>query len=189
MNLHELFHSRAIMHRQVYTHKCVWLGGRNVPSAAGGGPLLGPCQLMLSTHQHHSPATHLDPARKAKAIELMVVDALLESDAALKLSDRIWDPAEFSLMDDSILDVSGELRWGAGCPDAGSACLAHASRPSVFHPTLTPYTPAQWVENYRLFGNLFTVEDENICAIKRAQVLCEGFVMGVAHTHPAGTLL
>ncbi|KFM24211.1 Deoxynucleoside triphosphate triphosphohydrolase SAMHD1-like protein [Auxenochlorella protothecoides] len=92
MNLHELFHSRAIMHRQVYTHK------------------------------------------KAKAIELMVVDALLESDAALKLSDRIWDPAEFSLMDDSILD---------------------------------------WVENYRLFGNLFTVEDENICAIERAQALID----------------
>lgn len=63
MTLHELFHSRAIMHRQVYTH------------------------------------------RKAKAIEFMVVDALLEADAALRVTDRVWDPREFQTLDDSLLDA------------------------------------------------------------------------------------
>lgn len=62
MNLYELFHARALMHRSVYTHK------------------------------------------KAKAIEFMVVDALLEADKALKFSDNIWDASEFVRLDDNLLD-------------------------------------------------------------------------------------
>lgn len=62
MNLYELFHARALMHRSVYTHK------------------------------------------KAKAIEFMVVDALLEADKALKFSENIWDPSEFVRLDDNLLD-------------------------------------------------------------------------------------
>lgn len=62
MNLYELFHARALMHRSVYTHK------------------------------------------KAKAIEFMVVDALLEADKALQFSDKIWDASEFVRLDDNILD-------------------------------------------------------------------------------------
>ncbi|WPT17935.1 Deoxynucleoside triphosphate triphosphohydrolase SAMHD1-like protein [Picochlorum sp. SENEW3] len=62
MNLYELFHARALMHRSVYTHK------------------------------------------KAKAIEFMVVDALLEADKALKFSEKIWDASEFVRLDDNILD-------------------------------------------------------------------------------------
>jgi HD superfamily phosphohydrolase len=62
MNLYELFHARALMHRSVYTHK------------------------------------------KAKAIEFMVVDALLEADKALKFSENIWDASEFVSLDDNLLD-------------------------------------------------------------------------------------
>eukprot|EP00887_Chlorella_sp_A99_P000318 scaffold13.g318.t1 len=63
MSLYELFHSRASMHRQVYTHK------------------------------------------KAKAIEFMVVDALLEADRVLRISDQIWSPATFQRLDDTLLDL------------------------------------------------------------------------------------
>lgn len=62
MNLYELFHARALMHRSVYTHK------------------------------------------KAKAIEFMVVDALLHADMALKFSDAIWDASEFVRLDDNLLE-------------------------------------------------------------------------------------
>ncbi|KAL4422624.1 hypothetical protein ABPG75_008821 [Micractinium tetrahymenae] len=63
MNLYELFHARASMHRQVYTHK------------------------------------------KAKAIEFMVVDALLAADPALRITQRIRDPADFQLLDDGLIDT------------------------------------------------------------------------------------
>jgi HD superfamily phosphohydrolase len=62
MNLHELFHARATMHRSVYTHK------------------------------------------KSKAIEFMVVDALLEAEPALRLCDKIHHAKDFVLLDDGILD-------------------------------------------------------------------------------------
>ena len=41
--------------------------------------------------------------RKAKAIELMLVDALLAADPVLKMTERIHDPREFVQMDDTIL--------------------------------------------------------------------------------------
>ncbi|KAG7671643.1 putative Deoxynucleoside triphosphate triphosphohydrolase SAMHD1-like protein [Nannochloris sp. 'desiccata'] len=63
MNLHELFHARATMHRSVYTHK------------------------------------------KSKAIEFMVVDALLEAEPALRICDKIYNPKDFVLLDDGILDL------------------------------------------------------------------------------------
>jgi HD superfamily phosphohydrolase len=63
MNLYELFHTRAHMHRAVYTHK------------------------------------------KSKAIEFMVVDALLEAEPALRICDKIDDPKDFVLLDDGILDL------------------------------------------------------------------------------------
>ena len=63
MNLYELFHARATMHRSVYTHK------------------------------------------KSKAIEFMVVDALLEAEPALRICDKIYDPKDFVLLDDGILDL------------------------------------------------------------------------------------
>lgn len=62
MNLYELFHARASMHRQVYTHK------------------------------------------KAKAIEFMVVDALLAADPALRITRSIRHPADFQLLDDNLID-------------------------------------------------------------------------------------
>ncbi|KAK9811442.1 hypothetical protein WJX72_003973 [[Myrmecia] bisecta] len=48
---------------------------------------------------HRDVYTH----RKAKAVELMVVDALLAADPLLKLSERIWDPRQFVKMDDTLL--------------------------------------------------------------------------------------
>lgn len=45
--------------------------------------------------------------RKCKAIEFMVVDALLEADSALRISDKIRSAADFQLLDDNVLDV----RW------------------------------------------------------------------------------
>lgn len=39
----------------------------------------------------------------AKAIELMVVDALLEADPYLDISSRIYDPARFTYLSDDIL--------------------------------------------------------------------------------------
>lgn len=41
--------------------------------------------------------------RKAKAIELMLVDALITADPVLKMTERIHDPREFVQMDDTIL--------------------------------------------------------------------------------------
>ena len=41
--------------------------------------------------------------RKAKAIELMLVDALLEADPVLKLTEKVWDPREFVRLDDTLL--------------------------------------------------------------------------------------
>jgi len=63
MNLYQLFHDRATMHRSVYTHK------------------------------------------KSKAIEFMVVDALLEAEPALRLCDKIDNPKDFAFLDDGILDL------------------------------------------------------------------------------------
>ena len=41
--------------------------------------------------------------RKAKAVELMLVDALLAADPVLKMTERIHDPREFIKMDDTLL--------------------------------------------------------------------------------------
>ena len=41
--------------------------------------------------------------RKAKAIELMVVDAMLEADVELRISERIHDPDLFLTLDDTLL--------------------------------------------------------------------------------------
>lgn len=40
----------------------------------------------------------------------MVVDALLEADSVLRISDKIRSPADFQLLDDGLLDVSGRGR-------------------------------------------------------------------------------
>jgi HD superfamily phosphohydrolase len=54
---------------------------------------------------HRAVYTH----KKAKAVEFMVVDALVEADKALRFTDRIWDPAQFSRLDDSILETVENL--------------------------------------------------------------------------------
>ena len=43
--------------------------------------------------------------RKAKAIEFMVVDALLEAEPVLQLSKKTHDPSQFANMDDTILNT------------------------------------------------------------------------------------
>jgi HD superfamily phosphohydrolase len=49
---------------------------------------------------HRAVYTH----KKAKAIEFMVVDALLEADKALRFSEDIWEPSGFVHLDDNLLD-------------------------------------------------------------------------------------
>ena len=46
-----------------------------------------------------------EPRRKAKAIEFMMVDALLEADPVLRLTDKIWDVNQFVQLDDGVLEV------------------------------------------------------------------------------------
>ena len=123
MNLHELFHSRAIMHRQVYTHRCAAGGWRAAPGA--GRRLATPLTMPASGHARlgkrrssHGNNRRLRlplcpprparlPRRKAKAVEFMVVDALLEADPALRLSAAASDPEQFVRLDDSVLEVRG----------------------------------------------------------------------------------
>lgn len=65
------------------------------------GKLSGPSIL----HDPALPLLHLLSVlcRKAKAIELMLVDALLAAEPVLKMTERIHDPREFLQMDDTIL--------------------------------------------------------------------------------------
>lgn len=51
------------------------------------------------SNMHRRVYTH----RKAKAIELMLVDALITADPVLRMTERIHDPREFVQMDDTIL--------------------------------------------------------------------------------------
>ncbi len=44
----------------------------------------------------------------------MVVDALLEADPVLRLTDRIWDVNQFVALDDSVLEVRVIFFWFAG---------------------------------------------------------------------------
>ena len=55
-----------------------------------------PVQSYQCVSAHHA-------CRKAKAIELMLVDALLAADPVINLTERIHDPREFVRMDDTIL--------------------------------------------------------------------------------------
>jgi hypothetical protein len=50
--------------------------------------------------------------RKVTAVDQMVTDALLEADPALRISDKIHAPADFQLLDDSLLNVSARLQQG-----------------------------------------------------------------------------
>ena len=64
------------------------------------------------------PLTTALMCRKAKAIELMVVDAMLEADVELRISERIHDPDLFVTLDDTLLrqiEVYGLLP-GLVCP-------------------------------------------------------------------------
>ena len=54
----------------------------------------------------------LSPCRKAKAIEFMMVDALLEADTVLRLTDKIWDVNQFVQLDDGVLEVGGNELHG-----------------------------------------------------------------------------
>ena len=70
----------------------------------------------------HTPCRARAP-RKAKAIELMVVDAMLEADAELRISERFDDPELFVTLDDTLLrqiETHGLLpdlaRPAARCP-------------------------------------------------------------------------
>ena len=63
------------------------------------GKLSGPSAGPISSLLHLLSVL----CRKAKAIELMLVDALLAAEPVLKMTERIHDPREFLQMDDTIL--------------------------------------------------------------------------------------
>lgn len=50
--------------------------------------------------------------KKAKAIEFMVVDALLAADPALRITRSIRHPADFQLLDDNLIDVRADRTAG-----------------------------------------------------------------------------
>lgn len=64
----------------------------------------GRCWLEYQDVLHFEvPLTTALMCRKAKAIELMVVDAMLEADVELRISERIHDPDLFVTLDDTLL--------------------------------------------------------------------------------------
>ena len=70
------------------------------------------------------------PRRKAKAIEFMIVDALVAADPALRISEQIHDPADFQRLDDGLIDVSAAGPGAAGGAGGGGFWEADAPRPS-----------------------------------------------------------
>lgn len=48
---------------------------------------------------------HVYTHKKSKAVEFMVVDALVEADPVLKISEKIYTAADFSRLDDGLLEV------------------------------------------------------------------------------------
>lgn len=54
---------------------------------------------------HRKVYTH----RKSKAIEFMVVDALIEAEPALKITEKIYNAADFVRLDDGIIDMIENL--------------------------------------------------------------------------------
>lgn len=47
----------------------------------------------------------MDACRKARAVEHMIVDALIEAEPALRLTERTEDAREFVKLDDTVLKV------------------------------------------------------------------------------------
>lgn len=80
MTVYKLFLTRWELHKQFYNHHA----GRSVFCLKS--------ELIRYAHDDI-----------AKAIELMIVDALLAADAYLDLSSRIYDPARFTYLSDDIL--------------------------------------------------------------------------------------
>ena len=79
----------------------VWVG----PSIARQGELVSKTCTLIKTSLI---PTLINPCRKAKAIELMVVDAMLEADAELRIAERIADPDLFVTLDDTLLK---QIEW------------------------------------------------------------------------------
>ncbi|EFJ43683.1 hypothetical protein VOLCADRAFT_106690 [Volvox carteri f. nagariensis] len=92
-NIWDLFHARESMHRKVYTH-------RHVPEREGA-PLGRNPEV-----RHRTRAKGRVPVcMKTKAVEFMVVDALLEADQALRFSDNIDTAEDFCMLNDSLLNT------------------------------------------------------------------------------------
>ena len=100
-------------------------------------PLTCPCHTFSCVpSQATSPIFmpfFLSCCRKAKGVEHMLVDALLEADKALHFSDKIRSAREFITLDDSLLKAIENFSLynpGCGCRACtlrGSACACNAT--------------------------------------------------------------
>jgi hypothetical protein len=101
----------------------------------------------------------------------MVVDALLEADPVLRITDKIRSPAEFQLLDDGLLDVRGGwCVWG--CPGfAANKLCNELRRMACRHPSPPPPSHTQVVENFELFGRLLNLEPEHEAPLRSAQAI------------------
>lgn len=64
----------------------------------------------------HQPLLLYNLCRKAKGVEHMIVDALLEADKALHFSDKIRSAKEFVTLDDSLLKAIENFHlYNPGC--------------------------------------------------------------------------
>lgn len=99
-SVHEIFSARSWMHHEVYTHKTV--SPQEPLSLPPCMPLLPPgvCCLGLS---NPDPAMTVCAARQVKAVEYMVVDALVEANSTMRIAEHRLDPAKYTYLDDTIL--------------------------------------------------------------------------------------
>ncbi|KAG2489102.1 hypothetical protein HYH03_012328 [Edaphochlamys debaryana] len=123
---------------------------------------------------HRKVYTH----RKTKAVEFMVVDALLEADQALHFSENIHTPEDFCTLNDSLLNTIesyGKMRGRMYAPleDDAAACILRAQeivgrlrRRDLYRFAQQFTVPTDYLEDGRWesIGRRFTAAEVASCA-------------------------
>ena len=152
-NIYELYHCRAQMHSNVYNHRsvqfrlhccvltvvpfshanswhrCISMQRRDLasidPHPSKLFSVVWTCVRPHSPFSSHTSFHASFHCRKAKGVEHMLVDALLEADKALHFSDKIRSAREFITLDDSLLKAIENFSLynpGCGCTLRRSTC-------------------------------------------------------------------